>query len=298
MPADPPPARSPDGLPEPPSLSVPDAVRSLLAAVERASPRWIFHDRRRVRGLDLDDATQVWPVRLPGGALLGLVVQHPGEPQPEDELIEVLLGALQGLVEAERATAAAERRALRAERAASVDPMTGLANRRAWREALSREGARVARHGSAAVVAIVDLDGLKAVNDEQGHLAGDLLLQRAAKVLRGAVRDTDHVARLGGDELAVLAIQGDDAAPGEGADGGAAGRVAARLRTALAEAGVEASVGAASTHVEHQLGLAVEAADQAMYREKERRARARRTPPGVARDDEATSAEPGAVLGC
>ncbi|MFP5254725.1 MAG: GGDEF domain-containing protein [Acidimicrobiia bacterium] len=274
MPAEPTPDRSLHGLSEPPSLGVPDAVRSLLAAVDRAGPRWTFHDRRRVRGVDLDDATQIWPVRLSSGALLGLVVQHPGEPQPEDELIEVLVGALQGLVQAERAMAAVERRALRAERAASADPMTGLANRRAWREALGREGARVARHQSAVVVAVVDLDGLKAVNDEQGHLAGDLLIQRTARVLREAVRETDLVARLGGDEFGVLAVQ----APGGDGDD-AADQVADRLRSALTSAGIDASVGAASAPAGRPLGLAVDDADRAMYQEKARRTRLRGAAP-------------------
>lgn len=264
-PAEPTPRR-PEGLPEPAGLSVPDAVRSLLAAVERAEPRWAFHGRRDVRGLDLDGAEEVWPVRLAGGALLGVVVQRPGDPHPDDELIRVLLGALQSLVEAERATAAAERRAVRAERAASVDPMTGLANRRAWREALAREGARVLRHDSGAVVAVVDLDGLKAVNDLHGHLAGDVLIQRAATALRAAVRDTDLVARLGGDEFAVLAVE---------TTGRSSARLAARIRRSLADAGVEASVGAAAAGADRSLPEALEAADHAMYREKARRVRSR-----------------------
>ena len=266
MPTVPTPRRSPEGLPQPPGLSIPDAVRSLLAAVERAEPRWVFHGRRDVRGVDLDGAAEVWPVRLAGGALLGVVVQHPGEAHPDDELIRVLLGALQSLVEAERATAAAERRAVRAERAASTDPMTGLANRRAWREALAREGARLLRHASSAVVAVIDLDGLKGVNDLHGHLAGDVLIQRAATAVQAAVRDTDLVARLGGDEFAVLAVE-----TGEGSSA----RLASRIRRSLTAAGVEASVGAASAGADRSLPAALEAADHAMYREKARRDRTR-----------------------
>jgi len=274
VPPEPTPRRSPEGLPQPQGLSVPDAARSLLAAVDRAGPRWVFHGRREVRGVDLEGADEVWPVRLAGGALLGIVVQHPGAPHPDDELIRVLLGALQSLVEAERVAAAAERRAVRAERAASVDPMTGLANRRAWREALAREGARVLRHDSSAVVAVVDLDGLKAVNDQHGHLAGDILIQRAATAVRAAVRDTDLVARLGGDEFAVLAVE-----TGEGSSA----RLATRIRRSLGDAGIEASVGAASAGPDRSLPAALEAADHAMYREKARRDRAGSAP---ADDDE------------
>ncbi len=82
------------------------------------------------------------------------------------------------------------------------DALTGLANRSAFDEALTRLDER-GPHPVAVVM--VDLDGLKRVNDECGHAAGDALLRRVATVLKSAFRSTDLVARIGGDEFAVLA---------------------------------------------------------------------------------------------
>ena len=87
---------------------------------------------------------------------------------------------------------------------ASTDSMTGLANRRRWREEAERQidGARSA--GRKLGVLFLDLDNFKQVNDRLGHAAGDQLLKIVAKRLREAVRDTDIVARFGGDEFAIL----------------------------------------------------------------------------------------------
>jgi diguanylate cyclase (GGDEF)-like protein len=97
------------------------------------------------------------------------------------------------------------RAALMAEqRLADSDPLTGLANRRAFCESLEQELARAARYGEAVTVAYFDLDNFKQVNDSMGHDTGDDLLRRVATTLRDHVRATDVVARLGGDEFALL----------------------------------------------------------------------------------------------
>jgi diguanylate cyclase (GGDEF)-like protein len=89
-------------------------------------------------------------------------------------------------------------------RLAETDPLTGLANRRAWDQAL-RDAIRAAQeHGTAVCVAVLDLDHFKHVNDSYGHARGDLLLRDAAAAWRAALRPGDFVARLGGEEFAVL----------------------------------------------------------------------------------------------
>mgnify|MGYP000293483951 CR=1 FL=1 len=84
------------------------------------------------------------------------------------------------------------------------DPLTGLANRRQFRNVLSREIDVVARSGDHALLLMLDIDHFKRVNDTYGHHAGDLVLQAIAKCLATCVRPMDTVARYGGEEFAVI----------------------------------------------------------------------------------------------
>jgi diguanylate cyclase (GGDEF)-like protein len=88
--------------------------------------------------------------------------------------------------------------------AALTDPLTGVLNRRGFSEAVERELARARRYGRPFVLAYVDVRGLKAVNDTEGHLAGDELLKGVAGLLGDSARADDVVGRLGGDELGLL----------------------------------------------------------------------------------------------
>ena len=90
---------------------------------------------------------------------------------------------------------------------AETDPLTGVRNRRAWRRACEVEEARHHRLGDHGSIVMIDLDGLRQVNDREGHAAGDALLRRAAAVIRSGRRRTDVVARVGDDEFAVLCPQ-------------------------------------------------------------------------------------------
>ena len=82
------------------------------------------------------------------------------------------------------------------------DPLTGLANRRAWEEELQ---CRMKDAGARQTcIALLDLDHFKRINDEDGHAAGDNVLRRAADALRKNVRGNDFLARLGGDEFAMI----------------------------------------------------------------------------------------------
>jgi diguanylate cyclase (GGDEF)-like protein/PAS domain S-box-containing protein len=87
---------------------------------------------------------------------------------------------------------------------ARTDELTGLANRRRWHEELDRELARARRVHGSVCVAMVDMDGFKAINDAEGHLAGDVLLQQTSVAWASALRTTDTLARYGGDEFSVI----------------------------------------------------------------------------------------------
>lgn len=100
--------------------------------------------------------------------------------------------------------ACASRAAERLEQDALVDPLTGLLNRRALERDLSREMAAAERHGRPLSVLTADLNGLKKVNDQQGHTVGDQALQAVADALGSALRESDSAYRVGGDEFVVL----------------------------------------------------------------------------------------------
>lgn len=150
-------------------------------------------------------------------------------------------------------------------RAAGTDPLTGLANRRAFDAALDRLLAGGAGGGC---VAVLDLDFFKRVNDRYGHHAGDRVLVAFADIARGAVREGDLVARLGGEEFGLLL---------PGADPDRARRICERVRSVVAETGVP--VGETVVRVTASIGLAVpvagatraevlRAADEALYQAK------------------------------
>ncbi len=88
--------------------------------------------------------------------------------------------------------------------AVRTDDKTGVLNALAFHQEAGVELARSRRLGRSMAIFMVDMDGFKQVNDEHGHLVGDAVLQRVARVLASEVRRTDAVGRVGGDEFAVL----------------------------------------------------------------------------------------------
>jgi diguanylate cyclase (GGDEF)-like protein len=144
------------------------------------------------------------------------------------------------------------------------DPLTGLANYRQLVEALETEIKRFGRNERPFVVLLLDLDGLKKINDAQGHLAGSRALCRLADMLRLYSREMDTAARYGGDEFVLILPE---------TDAEAARLVAQRISKRLAEDGEEpkisVSIGMAiypddGETVNEILG----AADRDLYREK------------------------------
>ena len=144
------------------------------------------------------------------------------------------------------------------------DPLTGLANYRLLVERIAEEIRRYGRNAKPFSVVLLDLDGLKKINDEHGHLVGSLAICRVAEALHLSCRETDTAARFGGDEFALVLPE----SKAEAADF-VAKRILQRLATDVEEPRLTVSVGVAEyprdgTSIEHLLS----AADHALYAEK------------------------------
>jgi diguanylate cyclase (GGDEF)-like protein len=87
--------------------------------------------------------------------------------------------------------------------AAMIDHLTGIGNYRAYKDELQREAGRARRHGETVALALLDIDEMKQLNDQHGHLHGDWVLETVGSLLR-QLRNTDRPFRIGGDEFAVL----------------------------------------------------------------------------------------------
>lgn len=150
-----------------------------------------------------------------------------------------------------------------------TDPVSGLGNRAWFMEASRTELERIRRDGGRIAVAVIDIDGLKRVNDDLGHSAGDQVLRRVASTIERVVRRSDIVARRGGDQFVLLLTD---------ADQRGAMCAAERIRSAVAaqvvpvaERDVRCTVSTGVAEVD-PLAEDVEAslwkADEALYRAK------------------------------
>ena len=191
------------------------------------------------------------PIAAPDGSKLGTLCVIDRVPRQLDAADEQALRDLAAIVERE----------LEVRQSTMIDPLTGVYNRRGF-ELLAAHVFRTARRQAVPVsIVYLDLDGLKVVNDGQGHRAGDALIVRAADTLTATFRDSDVVARLGGDEFAVL-LTGEHAVD----------RALERLDRAVAAdgSGLSFSRGSVTFEVDADTRLAdmLARADSAMYEQK------------------------------
>jgi diguanylate cyclase (GGDEF)-like protein len=194
---------------------------------------------------------------------------------PESEMTPRVRQALMGLLgevdRLRRELDESRNRIAFLERLADEDSLMPIANRRAFVRELSRMMAFAQRYGTPASVVYFDLDGLKAVNDEHGHAAGDAALQHIAQILVDSVRNTDVVGRLGGDEFGVLLVQTDEETAIRKADSLAASIVAQPLLWQDKLIALSAAYGTHSFHGNENAAEALDAADRAMYERKKKR---------------------------
>jgi diguanylate cyclase (GGDEF)-like protein len=152
-----------------------------------------------------------------------------------------------------------EQQARQLEALAQHDPLTGVANRRAWDHALPVEMDRARRTGTPLAVAVLDLDHFKQFNDQYGHQAGDQLLKSATAAWRTLLRSSDLLARYGGEEFALLLPAADCDHATEIVD-------RLRLATPLAQS---FSAGVALWDGEETSDQLIARADQALYQAKQ-----------------------------
>jgi diguanylate cyclase (GGDEF)-like protein len=187
-----------------------------LAATEAAPSLDALHGEARARSVTLDyrysadesgeDPLKrgvVLPIPSVGeeSALGALAVYWRRE---VEDLAEEELVALEELARSSARAIENARRYKAVTDLAELDPLSGLYNRRYFQDTLAREVKRAQRYRRRLSLLVFDVDGLKAINDEHGHLAGDALLVETADRLRSVTRSADVASRIGGDEFAVI----------------------------------------------------------------------------------------------
>ena len=152
---------------------------------------------------DLNSLKHILETRLEG--LLGTINQHQHERDAREQEVSAHLQGLAERVAHMEQQAQGYREHLEEQRQkALIDPLTGLPNRAAWCEQLAHEVEQWQLHGNMLLVAMLDLDHFKRINDSYGHLAGDKVLKIIASQLRKNLRPTDFIARFGGEEFVLL----------------------------------------------------------------------------------------------
>lgn len=152
---------------------------------------------------DLDSLKLSLDSRLEG--LLTSLAEQQSQRETREQEASERLGALTERVAGMEREAQQYRGHLEEQRQKALcDPLTGLPNRAAWSERLELEVARWQRHGGDLLLAVLDVDLFKRINDGYGHLAGDKVLKIIASELQRRLRKTDFIARFGGEEFVML----------------------------------------------------------------------------------------------
>jgi len=203
-----------------------------------------------------------------------LFIRHDGSPMPvayistpimEDGRVTGSVVAFHDITSRKLSQEALERANELLQREATMDALTGIANRRKYDDALAVEIARVRRHPAPLSVMMFDIDNFKLVNDSYGHHIGDLVLVELAQLVRNGLRFEDVFARWGGEEFVILLPQTDLAAGAELAE--RLRREVQRNHFSTADS-VTCSFGVARLRKDDDAGGLMRRVDRALYRAK------------------------------
>ncbi len=219
-------ARNVGGMQIPEGLSVPWGDTLCRRALDEGRPfaddvaaRWGDSQAARALGIQTYLST---PVHLADGSLYGTLCAASAArhelPQRAQRMLSLFAALIAQQVEREQLVHKLIEANSLLRAFATTDPLTQLANRRALQQELGRRLALAAQRGTPVMVAFVDLDGFKAINDRHGHDAGDQFLVALAGRLRVVLHADEMAARMGGDEFVILAWGPADPAAQPGAE--------------------------------------------------------------------------------
>jgi diguanylate cyclase (GGDEF)-like protein/PAS domain S-box-containing protein len=239
----------------------------LLHYVNRAAEALTGYTREELSSMDFWDLVLPdgrGPIVLPSQCEIGIVTKHDEQRWLDVTATPIDFDGEPGMLISAFDLTARKRAEAQAHLLAITDPLTGLSNYRRLVDVVHTEVERSGRTGRPFAILLLDLNGLKKINDRHGHLVGSQALCRLADVLRAFCRSIDTAARYGGDEFAVILPETTSAAARL-----VASRICSRLATDRHRPPLSASVGVA---VCPQDGETIEAllrvADRELYRMK------------------------------
>ncbi|MCW2268829.1 sensor domain-containing diguanylate cyclase [Pseudomonas sp. JUb96] len=216
---------------------------------------------------DLDSLKHILENRLEG--LLGTMDAHKHQrDQREQEMASRLHGLAERVASMEQEAMGYREHLEEQRQKALIDPLTGLPNRAAWAEQVDQEIAQWQEQGGHLLMAILDLDHFKRINDSYGHLAGDKVLKIVANVLRKRLRPKDFIARFGGEEFVMLIPQTTLAAGCQLAEILRAAIEACPFHFKGERVTITLSIGISAFRSGERSDIVLQRADEALYRAK------------------------------
>lgn len=180
----------------------------------------------------------------------------------------IVMKALEYAAEAEQRISSLSARVRTLESLAKTDELSKLLNRRGFNDVVRRELSSAVRYHETGVLAYIDLDDFKEINDNLGHAAGDEVLCAVGRQLGTNIRTTDFAARLGGDEFAILFVRAEHIPSRDRARSMVSELNALKVPWKGKTISVHASMGLANYNQETDFEELMAQSDRAMYREK------------------------------